>query len=155
MQDIQKKEYTLRISQANRTQLIVILFDMTLTYLKEAMETEQADIFQEAVGHAGKCIEELKHSLNFQYELAGTLLHLYIQIKKLLVRASLTGKKEYLTQACGALEKLKDAFAQVAEQDTSGPLLEHAEAVYAGYTYGKNDVNVNLDGKSAGRGFLA
>ena len=31
-----KKEYTLRISQANKTQLIVILYEMMLIYVDEA-----------------------------------------------------------------------------------------------------------------------
>ena len=154
MQDTQKKEYTLRISQANRTQLIVIIYEMALDYVAEAQKAEQPDEYESAIRHAGNCVEELKHSLDFQYELSATLLHTYIHIKKLLVRASLSGKKEYLTSAYEALEKLKNAFSQVAEQDDSAPLLENAQAVYAGFTYGKNDINVNLDSKSTGRGFL-
>lgn len=31
-----KQEYTLRITQANKTQLAVILYEMTITYLEEA-----------------------------------------------------------------------------------------------------------------------
>ena len=31
-----KKEYTLRISQANKTQLVVILYEMLLIYVDEA-----------------------------------------------------------------------------------------------------------------------
>ena len=82
------------------------------------------------------------------------LLHLYIQINKLLVRASVSGKQEYLLEAETALKKLKDAFAQVAKEDNGGPVLENVQTVYAGYTYGKTDLNVNLDGNRSGRGFL-
>lgn len=155
MQDTQKKEYTLRISQANRTQLIVIIYEMTLDYLKDAMNAVTQEDFEAAVGHAADCVEELKHSLDFQYELSADLLHLYIHIKKLFVRAKISGKKEYLTRASETLTKLRDAFQQVAQQDDSAPLLENAQTVYAGYTYGKKDINVSLDNQGSGRGFLA
>ena len=36
MTDEKKQQYTLKISQASRTQLVVILYEMTLDYLKEA-----------------------------------------------------------------------------------------------------------------------
>ena len=37
MTDEKKQQYTLKISQASRTQLVVILYEMTLDYLKEAV----------------------------------------------------------------------------------------------------------------------
>lgn len=154
MEDIQKKEFTLRISQANRTQLTVIIFEMALAYLDSAKKTG-GEAYRIELMRARKCVDELKHSLDFTYEIAGMLLHLYIQINKLLVRASVSGRREHLLEAETALEKLKDAFVQVAKEDNGGPVLENAQAVYAGYTYGKTDLNVNLDGNSSGRGFLA
>ena len=153
MQDAQKKEFTLRISQANRTQLTVIIFEIALTYLESAKKAE-GEAYRIELTRARKCIDELKHSLDFTYEISGMLLHLYIQINKLLVRASVSGKQEYLLEAETALKKLTDAFAQVAKEDNGGPVLENVQTVYAGYTYGKTDLNVNLDGNSSGRGFL-
>ena len=38
MTDALKKEFTLKITQANSTELIVILYDMILVYIKEACE---------------------------------------------------------------------------------------------------------------------
>ncbi len=154
MQDTQKKEFTLRISQANRTQLTVLIYEMALTYLKDARKAEQAEVFRLELKRVRNCVDELKHALDFRYELSGVLLHQYIQINKLLVRASVSGKKEHLDRVEAILTKLKDAFEQVAKQDSSGPVIENAQAVYAGYTYGKNDINVNLDNNSTGRGFL-
>ena len=154
MQDTLKQDFTLRITQANRTELTVIVFDMALAYLSDAKEAQDKDAFAAGIRRAGDCVEELKHALDFQYELSGILLHVYIEVKKLLVRAALTGKYDYAEEAYGILEHLRDAFAKVAEQDDSAPLVENAQAVYAGFTYGKNDVNINLDSQSTGRGFL-
>ena len=154
MQDLQKKEFTLRISQANRTQLTVLIFEMALIYLQDAKAAEGEDDFGLEIKRARSCVDELKRALDFRYELSNVLLHQYIQINKLLVRASLSGKKEYLDRVSAMLTKLKEAFEQVAKEDTSGPVIENAQTVYAGYTYGKNDINVNLDNNSTGRGFL-
>ena len=37
-----KQQFTLRISQANSTQLVVILYEMLLCYIKEAREELEA-----------------------------------------------------------------------------------------------------------------
>ncbi len=154
MQDTQKKEFTLRISQANRTQLTVIIYEIALAYLDSAKKAEKTEEYRLEIKRARSCVDELKHSLDFRYELSGMLLHVYIDINKLLARASVSGRKEYLEEAEAMLKKLKDAFVQVAKEDNSEPMIENAQTVYAGYTYGKNDINVNLDNNSIGRGFL-
>lgn len=151
MQDMLKKDFTLRIAQANRSQLIVIIYEICLSYLKEAIAgTDRA----ENIARARVCVDELKNSLNFEYELSGHLLHLYIQVNKLLAAAAAGGRTEPLTEAEAILNKLHDAFAKVSESDDSPQLVHNAQEVYAGYTYGKNDVNVNIDGNEK-RGFLA
>lgn len=154
MQGALKKEFTLRISQANRTELTVIILEMAIAYLESAEQAESAETYRMEIARARKCVDELKKSLNFQYEIAGTLLHLYIHINKLLVRAMISRKKDYLSRAKETLIRLKDAFAKVAKEDHSEPMLENTQTVYAGYTYGKTDLNENLDNNSSGRGFL-
>lgn len=154
MQGTLKKDFTLRISQANRTELTVIILEIAIAYLESAERAETAEEYRMEITRARKCVDELKKSLNFQYEISGKLLHLYIHINKLLVRAMISRKKEYLVRAKESLKKLKDAFAKVAQQDQSEPVLENAQTVYAGYTYGKTDLNENLDNNSSGRGFL-
>lgn len=154
MQGTLKKDFTLRISQANRTELTVIILEIAIAYLESAEQAQTAEEYRMEITRARKCVDELKKSLNFQYEISGELLHLYIHINKLLVRAMISRKKESLVRAKESLKKLKDAFAKVAQQDHSEPVLENAQTVYAGYTYGKTDLNENLDNNSSGRGFL-
>ena len=154
MQGTLKKDFTLRISQANRTELTVIILEIAIAYLESAEQAESAEEYRMEITRARKCVDELKKSLNFHYEISGRLLHLYIHVNKLLVKAIISPKKNYLAQAKKTLTGLKDAFAKVAKEDHSGPVLENAQTVYAGYTYGKTDVNENLDNNSSGRGFL-
>lgn len=59
-----KQEYTRRITQANKTQLIVILYEMFLTYTKDAREVwgnSRID-FRENIRKARGCLEELMAS---------------------------------------------------------------------------------------------
>jgi len=54
------------------------------------------------------------------------------------------------------MNKLYDAFSQIAKEDTSEPIMKNTETVYAGYTYGKNSLNeAAFDGTQSSRGFLA
>ena len=52
------------------------------------------------------------------------------------------------------MKRLHASFVEVAKQDTSGPLMENIQHVYAGITYGKNDLVENCI-SDAQRGFFA
>ena len=51
------------------------------------------------------------------------------------------------------LKELKKSYEKVASQDTSAPLMKNTQAVYAGLTYGKGSLNVDLADQGADRGF--
>ena len=76
----QKQGFTLRITQANPTQMIVILYEMTLCYVRDAktaLECGQRTELHDAVRRARGCIGELMDSLNLKYQPAPALLGLY------------------------------------------------------------------------------
>lgn len=52
------------------------------------------------------------------------------------------------------MEKLYDGFVHVAEQDTSAPLMKNTQQVYAGYTYGRDDLVETCQDSNTSRGFL-
>ena len=52
-------------------------------------------------------------------------------------------------------KKLYTAFEQTMSQDTSAPLMSNTQHVYAGYTYGKNDLVETCQDFDASRGFFA
>ena len=59
-----KQQFTLRITQANATQLVVILYEMTLQYLADAEQAAEDAQFLEAVRRTRGCINELLNSLH-------------------------------------------------------------------------------------------
>ena len=88
MTDEKKQQYTLKISQASRTQLVVILYEMTLDYLKEAEDaagSRDEAAFHTGIKRARACIHELSHSLNHEYPVSGNLLQLYLFADRMLI----------------------------------------------------------------------
>ena len=79
-----KQQFTLRITQANSTQLIVILYEMTLQYLADGEQAADDAGLAEAVHRARGCIKELLNSLHREYSPAGELSRLYLFFADLL-----------------------------------------------------------------------
>ena len=64
-----KQIFTRRITQANRTQLVVIVYEMLLVYLEDAVKAHEAENKQEFVRNlelARECIGQMRTSLNFE-----------------------------------------------------------------------------------------
>lgn len=151
-----KQEFTLRITQANKTQLITILYEMILLYLDEAkaaLETEDMSAYKNAIRKIRECMNELTASLHFEYELAGNLLQLYLYINSELVQASIRKKAENLDHVEMVIKGLHAAYQQIETQDTSQPVMGNTQAVYAGLTYGKNTLTENIADPDGNRGF--
>lgn len=151
-----KQEFTLRITQANKTGLIVILYDMTLAFLEEAKEAfDEGNIqeYKKGLEKAEGCLDELINSLHLEYEIALTLHSLYYFYKRQLATARIQEKKELMEPVANMIKELKQSYEKIASQDTSAPLMENAQAVYAGLTYGKGSLNVNLADQGTNRGF--
>lgn len=151
-----KQEYTLRISQANKTQLITILYEMVLLYIDEAEEALDAGgrmEYKAAIRKIHGCMDELSASLNLDYELAQNLLQLYLYVNRELVKATSHNDKENLEHVRKVIDQLHKAYAQIETQDTSGSVMGNTQTVYAGLTYGRNTLTENITDPSANRGF--
>jgi flagellar protein FliS len=161
MTDEKKKEFTRRLTQCNRSQMIVIQYDIFFAYLEDANDSFElgGEPFKEAIRHGDAVLERLQGSLNFKYELANQLYPLYNYCRRQLALAMATHKKKPLSNAKNVMTKLYDAFVQIASKDQSQPMMQHTQAVYAGYTYGRNSLNeATVDGidiTTESRGFLA
>ena len=151
-----KQEYTLRITQANKTQLITILYEMALLYVDEAEEAlsagDRSDL-KNAVRRIQGCMCELMDSLHMEYEVARNLLQLYLYINREVAKAALHSDTECLEHVRPVLDKLLSAYKQIEGQDASGPVMGNAQTVYAGLTYGRNDLMENAADPAANRGF--
>lgn len=156
MKKEKKQEFTLRISRANKTQLVVILYDMVLVYLEDSLEAfENKDYkgYKWNIQRAKDCIDELLNSLHMEYEIAGILRGLYFFYKRELTTAAVQNKKELVLPVVQMIQELKESYEQISSQDTSAPIMENAQTVYAGLTYGKTSLNVDLSDQGTNRGF--
>ena len=156
MKKEKKQEFTLRIAQANKTQMVVILYDMVLVYLQDSLEAFDKKDYKEYkwnIERAKECIDELLNSLHMEYEIAGILKGLYFFYKRELTTAAVQQKKEKVLPVMQMLQELKESYEQVSAQDTSAPIMENAQAVYAGLTYGKTSLHVDLSDQGTHRGF--
>lgn len=156
MIDELKKEFTRKITQANSTELIVILYDMILVYIKEATvfgEKNSKEEYLRSLQKIRNCIGELMDSLNLDYEVARDLYSLYVYFIKELVKAE---TKEdgvtHLDRIRPMIESLRNAYDRIAVENKTGPVMKNTQTVYAGLTYGRNDVNINLE-QLSNRGF--
>ena len=157
MTDQMKKNFTVRITQANKSELIVILYEMYLAYLddaRQALETGQNRAgFREGIRKAGSCVRELMQSLVHRYAVAGQLFRLYAYVMKEMSRADARGSAEPLVICRKVMTELLEAYREVSRQDDSAPIMEHTQTVYAGLTYGKGELTESLS-HERNRGFL-
>lgn len=150
------QEYTLRITQSNRTQLVVIIYELILAYVEEARECHEKadwDGFTEAVDKASGFVKELVAALDFQYEISQQLCSLYFYSNKCLNAARRTKTVEELRGIELVIQGLKKSFETIAETDTSGPIMKNTQAVYEGFTYGKDSRNQVFQNGEGNRGF--
>lgn len=153
-----KQMFTRRITQANKTQLVVIVYEMLLVYLEDARNAHEAQDNEEFVHNlelARECIGQMRTSLNFEYELSRNLFSLYCYADKELARDLFSLKADNLDVIQMIFTKLHDAYYTISSQDQSGPLMDNIQSVYAGLTYGRTDLNESLTNYDAKRGFLA
>ncbi len=151
-----KQEYTLKITQANKTQLVTILYEMLLIYVGEAKEAhagEDRGGFREGIRKARGCVNELLASLNFEYELAMNFLQLYLYMNRELARAEVRNSTEPLENVSKVAGQLHASYEKLGEMDTSGPVMSNVQTVYAGLTYGRNSLTENLADQGIDRGF--
>lgn len=153
-----KQELTLRITQANKTELIEILYEMVLCYLDDAEDAhgqQDRNGFRDAIRKTRGCFSELLSSLNLDYELAVRLLQLYRYCNRELALADVKNDCEHLQHIRLVIAKLQAAYEELSKQDTSGPVMQNSQTVYAGLTYGRGELTENMADQGMNRGFRA
>ncbi len=152
MRDDLKKDFTRRITQANSVSMITILYDMMLVYLgdaRNALEKNDGKQFVQEIHHGQDCLMELMGSLNMRYEPAPVLYELYLYIHKELAKAIIDLSEKTLAQPESILKRLRDAYLELEK------VMDNAQQIYAGLTYGKNSLIESLAQPVNNRGFLA
>ncbi len=153
------KDFTLRVSSANSVDLVVILYDVILTDIKNAKiscEAGDFEAFRKDIHHATRFIHELTSCLDFNVELSLNLATLYSYCARLLSQAAAANRAELLDDVKAVIEPLRSSFSQISALDPSGPLMKNTQSVYAGLTYGKGYLNETfVDPRDYNRGFMA
>ena len=154
MKEETMKIFTARISEANRSELVVIMYDIIFASIEEAEELlKKGDEsgFHREVSRAQKTLRELMATLDMQYEISKQLMSLYIYANRFIIDALRLKSAEPLSEALHVLRPLGKSFKEVAKQDSSPPMMEHTQRLYAGLTYGRGTLNETiLSGSSRG-----
>lgn len=149
------KDYGVKVTQASRTGLIVLMYEITVKYLSDACECfGDGDIeeFRADLRKAKTFVNELSSCLDMQYPVSGNLFALYMFMNNALVRADIRRDISEVERIIVMLKKLQSAFAEAGKEDSSGPVMENTQQVYAGLTYSKSSLNENMYSDS-NRGF--
>ena len=151
--------FTARITQASKTELVVIMYEIILADLDSARsyhDKEDYEMYGRELKHGQRILNELMVTLDYRYELSGQLMSLYIFINKTLITAMLQKKAELLAQAQAVLTIIMEGFKGIRKEDLSGPVMQNTQQLYAGLTYGKGMLNeVYLNPNEQSRGFKA
>ena len=153
-----KQEYTLRITQANKTQMITIIYEMVMDYLDDTIDAmalgKRADA-DRSIGYAQNCIDELLRSLDMRYELAKNLHKIYIFSKKELLVAGVKGSIHRVWKVKQNFRQLHCAYLELEKADESAKLMGNTQTVIAGLTYGRFSINEDVTAVSMNRGLMA
>lgn len=134
------KIFTRRITSANKSEIIVIIYDIieeNLALAKKALAEGDRETYRNEIKQAISFVKELLVSLDMNYEVSKYLASLYIYVSRCLNFALVSGKKEEIEAAEKVIRKLGDSFREVAKTDESKPVMENTQRVYAGITYGR------------------
>lgn len=157
MENSLKQDFTRRLSQCNKGEMIVIMYDIVFAYMDEAKVAhgqKDGEAYKTAVRKAQNSIDALAKALDFKYEMSKDLHQLYVHCKNLLAKSIYQNKIDGIEEAEKVLKSLYASFCEAAKTDTSGPLMRNTQRVYAGYTYGRTSLNENLINDNH-RGFFA
>lgn len=141
MTDEQMNVYKMRIAQAGIAELTLVMLEMEMQWIEEALEAYEAqdqEMFLSCVGKAQGTQVELMNVLNLENPVAVDVYSVFIYINKQLIHAKLKREPLELVRCRQLLEKYHASFQAIADTDTAGPVMAQSEKVYAGLTYGSS-----------------
>ena len=153
------KAFAARVTQASRTELVVIMYEVILADIecaKTCYNKEDTVKFEQELKHAQRFLNELMATLDYRYELSYQLMSLYIFINKSLVASVFQKNADMLEEAEAVLKILLEGFKGTVKEDLSGPVMQNTQQLYAGLTYGRGVLNETyLNANEQNRGYKA
>ena len=148
-----KKQYAMRITQANNVQMIIISYEIIDTYLDEALAADDNSTYGENLRLASRCIEEMMNNLHYEYDLAKTLKELYLYMKRRLRKSVWENDKEIIAEVKKIIISLRNSYKSIEEVDKSESLMKNTQSVMTGITYGRNQILDELSQDVSNRGY--
>ncbi|MFI3230152.1 MAG: flagellar protein FliS [bacterium] len=167
---IDKQAFATRIIHSTKSQLVVINFELVISYLKEAEltlnsssddNTQNNNInnkaeFMKNIQCARNFLYELIASLDMKYPISTELFNLYNVIDQRILKFLYKEDLTFSNEAIELLKTIKSAFSQLDElEEDNVPLIQNAEVIYSGLTYNKNMTPTEFINPSSNRGFQA
>lgn len=150
------KDFTRKITNGNRSELVVIKYEILFCYMQDALNAKannNREAFKTGIRNADLVLNSFLDTLDYKYELALHLHTLYVYCKEQLAQAMYSFSENGIRNANKVLNGLYEAFEEVAKKDNSKPLMQNTQQVIAGMTYGKNQINENVEQMDLNRGF--
>lgn len=147
--------FTAKISQCNRTELVVISYDIIKAYVrdaKNALSEDDSGLFIWNIKKAKEMLEELMNSLDFNYpQISNSLMSLYLFLQNIFNKCIFKKQDVDLDAAVRIIDNLRTGFEEASKEDKTGPVMENTSAIYAGITYGKGNLNEIYEEKNGFR----
>ena len=159
MEKSKLQEFAARVTQANRSELVVVIYEAVLASIaegKRCLAEEQIEEARLEISRARSLITELMGSLDMQYGISHYLRQLYIFAFHELCHGIAMRQPELFDHASDIFEKLLPSFQEVAKQDDSEAVMQNVQTIYAGLTYGRGTLNETIGVEvDTNRGFQA
>ncbi|MFN4244602.1 MAG: flagellar export chaperone FliS [Brevinematia bacterium] len=113
-----------QIETASPVKLIVILYEIIISSIKEAivhLETKKYDLLNKELSRAQDGIIELIASLDFDKggDIAKNLYSIYLYCSKRLFEGNIEKNKSMFVEVINIMTKLKEAWDQIANMNTN------------------------------------
>lgn len=134
------KNFSLRIAESSKTELVVITYDIILNYIDSAAKAygeKDLDAVVFNLQKAKQFVNNLSSCLDFKYGVSHELMRLYIYINNCLVKDIVKRRMSNADQIKAIITKLRDSYNEICPLDSSGKVMKNSEQVYVGYTYGR------------------
>lgn len=141
--------YKMRITQAGIGELTVIMLEMEMQWIREALEAyamDDIDTFISDVEKAQATQVELMNGLNLDNEVSKDVYSVYVFFNKQLINSKLKKAPQDLDRILVMLDKYHGSFKEIANTDGGTPVMDQSEKVYAGLTYGSGGLVENSTG---------
>ncbi len=141
--------YKMRISQAGVAELAIIMLEMEMQWIDEAVaafEKNNMKEYEDIISKAQSTQVELMNVLNMENTVAVDMYSVFVFINKLLIESKIKRQPQDLVRCREMLAKFHKSIQAIADTDTGGPVMKQSEKIYAGLTYGEHGLVENSTG---------